>query len=455
MSFKNILLIPVVLLWVSLLAHSIYRDIQLERFPADLRNRVVGARLQKDGKLPYFYYRTPEEGSRYLDPQNCNHLKGSASNITASPFFHQLLFPICDFPQRTIAIIWGWLQYIMLAIMTWMFWRMSHDYAKKMLVVTAAVLFTATEAWKSLILQGQLYFFVAFLIGCVIYCLHQHKKGLIVFAGICAAALVLTRPIALVIFLPFIFQYKKQLLFLVTALAALSVYGLFVLFSPPETALWKEYARAVQAHVQYHQGETREMREILRSCEPEDLEGINIAAVQKKIKEHPIRVYSENGNIFYIYRLITGKKMSLILLNILLVLTITLLVGFFFFLSRKNRPLLLQTLVFAFTLYMLVDLFSPIYRHQYYTVQWFPIVLSGCLLTNEWRKPAFLLLALGLLFNIINTPWIPVRHTLGEIFWLAGLLLIVFTPINNRGPWKQPSVSFDHPIDNSRNPYEN
>ncbi|MFI5194232.1 MAG: glycosyltransferase 87 family protein [Chitinophagales bacterium] len=436
MSFKNILLIPVALIWMSLIAHSIYRDIQLERFPADLRNRVVGARLQKDGRLPYFYYWTPEEGSRYFDPESCNQLKGSASRITASPFFHQLLFPICDFPQRTIAIIWGWLQYIMLAIMIWMFWRLSDGYPKKMLVLTAGIFFTTTEAWKSLILQGQLYFFVAFLIGCIIYSLHQNKKGFILFAGICAAAMVLTRPIALVIFLPFIFQYKKHLLFLATAFAACTLYGLFVLFSPPETALWKEYARAVQAHVQYHQGE---IGVILRSCEPEDLEGINIAAVQKKIKEHPILVYSESGNVFYIYHLITGKKMSLVLLNILLVLTITLLVGFFSFFSGKNSLLLLQTLIFAFTLYMMVELFSPIYRHQYNTVQWFPIVLSGCLLTKEWKKPAFLLLALGLLLNIINTTWIPMRHTLGEIFWLAGLLLIVFTPINNRVPWKQPS----------------
>jgi hypothetical protein len=36
---------------------SVYRDTELEKqYPVDLRNRVVGSRLQMDGMSPYFYH---------------------------------------------------------------------------------------------------------------------------------------------------------------------------------------------------------------------------------------------------------------------------------------------------------------------------------------------------------------------------------------------------------------
>ena len=65
--YKTALLLNLIVLAV-LLTHSIYRDIQLEKqYPSDLRNRVVGARLQKDGKDPYFYKWKKEDGFRYID----------------------------------------------------------------------------------------------------------------------------------------------------------------------------------------------------------------------------------------------------------------------------------------------------------------------------------------------------------------------------------------------------
>src|SRR6187549_2846741 len=83
---------------LSLLTHCIYRDIQLSKQnTGDLRNRVVGARLQKDGKDPYFYKWKKEDGFRYFDPANQGPL--AVSNITATPFFHDLLFPVCNWPQ--------------------------------------------------------------------------------------------------------------------------------------------------------------------------------------------------------------------------------------------------------------------------------------------------------------------------------------------------------------------
>src|SRR5215467_6462451 len=115
MGTKKIVVILDFFILVAIITHSIIRDITLEKqYPGDLRNRVVAARLQKDGRLPYFYKWKKGDSERYLDPLNTGDIK--VSNITASPFFHELLFPICDFNQRTISIIWLWTQYALLII---------------------------------------------------------------------------------------------------------------------------------------------------------------------------------------------------------------------------------------------------------------------------------------------------------------------------------------------------
>ena len=156
-------------LLVALLWHSVYRDIRMQnRFPTDLRNRVVGARLQKDGKLPYSYNWQPSDGIRYFDVHNSNPHPSGINNITASPFFHELLFPICDLPEKSLSEIWLALQYIFLAAMIFMLCGLTNESRKKWLIVNVGILFTVTEAWKTLIGCGQLYFFVGFLVCCTL-----------------------------------------------------------------------------------------------------------------------------------------------------------------------------------------------------------------------------------------------------------------------------------------------
>ena len=114
---QKLILILFSLLTTGSVCWCIYRDIQIEKeYTGDLRNRIVGARLQKDGHPPYFYKWKNTENLRYYDPQNFDALK--VSNITATPFFHQLLYPLADLEQRTISKIWLSVEYLMLFIMT-------------------------------------------------------------------------------------------------------------------------------------------------------------------------------------------------------------------------------------------------------------------------------------------------------------------------------------------------
>lgn len=415
---------------IALLSHSIYRDINLEKqYTVDLRNRVVGARLQKDRKLPYNYYFQPVDGLRYFDIQNFNYDSSGASNATASPFFHQLLFPICDLQQVTISKIWLWLQYFLLACMIFMISALSRDIKEKLLVLNLGIIFTSTEAWKSLIKCGQLYLVVSFLICCIICGLVSNKKSGIVLAGICAVAFVLIRPFGIIAFIPILMLYKKYLLFLAVAFSALIIYFLFVVNDPYEKSLYQNYAGRMKMHVLFHQNALTNPPGIPNASmlSIRKFEGIDFEEVDRQINDHPIKVYSENGNIFILYYYITHKKISIKWLFLLSACVILLLTVLFYFHLKKYPSQEIQILLFGFTMYMIVELLSPVTRHQYNTVQWFPLILTGFLVLPGWINRISLLLLAGMVLNIVNFPWLPMRHTLGEFCWLTGMILLIFS----------------------------
>jgi hypothetical protein len=427
---KKILILNGILL-TALLAYSVYRDFQMIRqYPWDLRNRVVGSRLQKDGKLPYNYYWQTKDGSRYYDASNKNQDSLHASNITASPFFHVLLYPICDFSELAISRIWLFLEYFFLGAMIWMVSTLTDDKWKKWILLNVGILFTATEAWKYHIYEGQLYLFEAFLMTGILVALIRSKKSGIIFAAILAAVFVLTRPIAFVIFIPFLFHFKNNLLFLGVSFFSLALYGLFVLADPAENALYKNYFTGIAMQVQIHQhsiGNPAPQTELNVARPKASLEGFEPDEIYRLEKEHPIRILSENGNLFMIYYKITARKISM---PVLYMLTAVLIVGFsilFYFKGTQYKMHLVQILLFGFILYMIMEISSPIHRAQYNTVQWFPMVLTGFTLLDGWRNKIFWLLILGLMLNICNFQWLLMRHTLGELCWLAAMLILVYT----------------------------
>ena len=167
--FSSPIVLNIILLFI-ILTHSVIRDVRLEQqYTGDLRNRIVGARLQKDGRLPYFYYWQTKDGIRYFDPINFNQSAESPSSITASPFFHQLFYPVCDLDQWTLSKCWFLFQYVLLMAMIWIACRMTQETSLPLwLIINTGVLFTTTEAWKSIIVNGQIYFFYAFLMFCII-----------------------------------------------------------------------------------------------------------------------------------------------------------------------------------------------------------------------------------------------------------------------------------------------
>src|ERR1700755_3219804 len=105
-----LLLVLAVLL---VLGYAIHRDIHYEKaYAGDLRNRVVGARMVKDGRSPYFYKWREGDGLRYYDPQNFDTWK--PSHMTSTPVLYRLLSPLVEMPQAAISKWWLGVQYLLL-----------------------------------------------------------------------------------------------------------------------------------------------------------------------------------------------------------------------------------------------------------------------------------------------------------------------------------------------------
>jgi len=82
--------------------------------------------------------------------------------------------------------------------------------------------------------------------------------------------------------------------------------------------------------------------------------------------------------------------------------------------------------LFGLTLYMIAELFMPVYRHQYNTVQWLPLILLAVSICLRLLSVEIVLVFSGILLNISNSSMIPLRHTVGEYLILAGLLFLAF-----------------------------
>ncbi len=408
------------------LCWSFYRDLQIEKLtPGDLRNRVVGARLQKDGQMPYFYKWRSTDGLRYYDPQNFDSLR--AANITASPYFHDLLYPIADMPQRTISHLWLYLQYMMLFTMVGIALSLAVTEAQKILVLALSASFLFTEAWISLVENGQLYLFVPFLAMLFYFFLGKPKSfAAALLAGLCAVSMVLIRPNAMLLFLPFLFIIRKFSLRYKIAFF-IPVFGLLAYSAgnSRQRNLWLEYEQNISEQIKIHQGKNAALQENAKDPQFNLWEGWNREELKKLNAATPF-AHSENGNLFVLIKLVFGKKLSTTFLTALSFSFIFLMMLMFYFFHRRSGFNVYNLAILGFCLYMASDLFSPVYRHQYYTAQWFfPLLLAAAGFIKNY-KLAYMAIVAGLILNITNLPFMKMEHTLGEYIIFAALLLLAF-----------------------------
>ena len=416
-------------------AFSVQRDLLADKqCPPDLRNRVVGARLQKDGRSPYFYKWKQGDGYRYYDPNNFDTLK--VANITGTPFFHHLLAPLADMPERRLSACWLAIEYGSLLLITLLAFVLAKDVYQQWTVLGAAGVFLLTEAWRMHVYTGQNYLCIPLLASIFFYFIYrQTGTAAALVAGTAAVCLVLIRPNAALFFLPLLFLAKNysrayRIVFLLPVLAL----TMWSLLSPAENYLWQQYRANVDEQLKLHQQLGAAKQENALDPGFPVWEGIDRAAINAEETRHPIRRYSENGNVFVLINNLFHTKLSITAIAVLAVLATFILGGLFYFSVRganNNHPAALALM--GYSLYMVTDLFSPIYRHQYYTVQWiFPVMLAAAFYTPSFKWP-YVLAAAGLLLNIINISSIKMEHTMGEYLLFLALAGIALT-----GKSKQP-----------------
>ncbi len=421
------ILFPILVL--SAVSYTIHRDILLEREGAcDLRNRIVGARLQKDGVLPYFHKKwKPGQSMRYYDPTDSNGKEG-LSNITATPFFHALLYPLAEFPQRTISYWWLIIQYGILIIIVILAYSVATTPFQRLSTILAGTLFLFTEAWKMHVLSGQMYIIIP-LFALLFYCSLRRPDNLLsaLTAGTAAIALLLIRPNAIIFFLPFILllrNYRPR--YLLVFFSSVLLIALFHFGNKNNRLYWQDYTKAIDASVKMHQDAILN-HETYNRIVVEEWEGWNTRQV-KEYTKHNQPVYSENGNVFVLYFQLFHKPIPVNILSAFAVLTIVTALLLFYFSSTKYHNVSLENLaMFSFCLFMISDLFSPVWRHQYNTVMWiFPLVLSTAIFTwsNKW---IYALLGIALFLNIVNIFAIKMEHTIGEYLFLIIFLYLSIT----------------------------
>jgi len=401
-----------------LLVLAAWRDIRYEKlYPIDLRNRVVGARLIYDGKLPYFYKWQQQDGMRYYDPQNIGEV--IISNITASPFLHELMLPFCNLSQRTISIIWLYLQYAILISMGLLAWKYSRR--EETLLVTAA--FPFTDAWVRHIITGQYYLLIPFLLFLIYILLSRWKKPWM--AAALAVMLVLIRPFAAVFFIPMLFILPETRRFIIACFVIGAAYALFVLASPFQRELYKDYDRYLKLAVRAHQDKPVPHVPYARDPHFKMLEGFDMSAIIYNGARDRIPSRNEHGNFFVIYKLIFHKQLPEVWLMVGTLVSTLLILLFFYFATARGKRSLYQCMLAGFVIYMVAEMFLPVHRHQYNTVQFlFPLMLVAM----HERGRHLVLISIGLLLNMINWEIFPMKNTVGELLMLAGCLWALTPP---------------------------
>ncbi|HTE27112.1 glycosyltransferase 87 family protein [Flavitalea sp.] len=420
-----------VVLCVLSLSFCVYRDIEVRKhYPLDLRNRVVGSRLQMDGISPYFYHWKESDGLRYYDWGNgTSNLK--ISNITATPFFHQLISPIANYSYDTITKIWLICNYLAFLIIVIIALRLCTNSHQRVAVIVACISFLYTHAWINNTYKGQLYLMIALLSMCFCFMLSLRPKIIYaMFAGLFAMSLVLIRPNAIIFLLPFLLLAPNYTRKYKLALVAPALFLMLIAFSTSSSRqYWTDYRLAVKDHIKVHQKLTATTQDTVFVPIFNQFEGWDIKKINEA-KKFPFYKYNEaNGNVFVYLNKGLNVRTPLWLLGTMCLVTMAALTILFFKRHGAGPNLNLYTIAtFSFLLYMLTDMFSPVHRFHYNASQWiFPLLLTASTWTSRVSKVYVIGVFSGLILNSLSFSMFRMQHSIGEYIMCLSLIALLLT----------------------------
>jgi hypothetical protein len=200
----------------------------------------------------------------------------------------------------------------------------------------------------------------------------------------------------------------------------------WILLSPHERGLWRDYANMVNEQVKVHQ----DLPHPIQYNEPDPhfpvWEGYDISGRDSATRAEPTKIYSENGNVFVLFRNIFHHQLPVAVLEMISIAVILLLTVVYALQKPWLKPDMTRAAIFGFCIYMVSDLCSPIYRHQYYTVQWLMPLLLAAAIYRRQDNISYMLLLAALLLSSIHLSFIKMENTIGEYLFMLVLLWLGF-----------------------------
>jgi len=413
---QKILLLVLALLLVAGIIKAVYYTWLFGG--ADLRDRIVGARLLNTMHSPYYYKWSPGDPEEFINPNLIPNR--SINGISAAPGTLYILYPISFLKYPLIRVIWLVMQYFFLGSIFFYFFRQKTSSNVKVLLALFGILFFfCSPFWLLHIDRGQVYIMYAYFFLLIYRNLKSRKTGLQFSAGLLITLAIYCRPTFFVLVLPLLLAFNPRVfagLFLGGCIA------LFLLFF--NFHLWQDYLTSMSMFTKVTAGLQTSVESPI--VYPETIEGTTNLRMGKldfmcgglaPLDTHLSKIFpSTSGMVFIcVYLILVGLLVFLLWKKI-----------------RTKDPILF--ILFGFLFYMLAEYVMPAPRGAYALMQWVvPVLLM--LYTERMSIADRILMAIGLCFMVDFPFYFPFLNDIGE-------LLLVYSIVNFIR--KYPMVKTNH-----------
>ncbi len=210
----------------------------------DLRNRVVGARLLKLHKDPYFYKWQQDDPVKLLDPRDNPEWK--VNRVTVTPPVLVLASVSADWSYKIQRFIWFFLQWLLFLLSLFFLGKCTASLTKKKLIWIIGLFFVGSSFfWRLHIERGQIYILYVFLISLSIWSYRKNEF----LSGIILGFLTGLRFLYLLFSLPFIIK-KRFKYILGNIVGFIATLGATFFFAG--MPVWKSYFAAMNEHGLIH-----------------------------------------------------------------------------------------------------------------------------------------------------------------------------------------------------------
>jgi len=423
----KILLLFFLLVYVG---NVFYHLLKVENFfYADLRNRVVGARLMARDTSPYYFKWQPATSETLIDPFDRPAIKNNM--ITSPPSVLWLMQPLANLTYSQITFAWIVIQQIcFLIILLSLFYFFKSNRARTGIAISGVLLLLSDQWWAS-IYKGQSHFFLPAILGVCIL-LSVWKSSYHFFAiGFLLALMVWIRPVALLI-VPFIFCCRHMnRKFLLGGFAGGSIFLIILTFALHQENYWIDFANSCKDWLDYFESG----KKAGRFFSAETLEGKKLVAKGSLL----IRWKSEVSNLFPLLANSTGIRISqTVITTSWAVLYLTALLVWF----KTTVKGLADAIMAGLFFYWLFEITGTIPKMSYYYVELFVIVyfLAGKFsVLSKSNKLVFLISLICLFLDFI-----PLNLTLSEILLIVSLCQYLLQKYlkNEKAPFNKGAALF-------------